>query len=545
MIQDGTPRYRPADPPVRTSAGVPADPFGPDDTTLVGRTLPGGLRVLERLGPTPEGTLYEAKYPTGLEVALLTLRPVAGGGNVSRRERLVRGMQIQHPNVAAMYELGELEDGSLYLVLEQLVGKPLSDVVAAGRVFALPEALDLALQAAAGLQAAHRAGFIHGNLSPDTMLVTRAPYGRDRVKLIGFVLEPADWRAGVAPPISGPVSARYASPERLVGDPPDERSDVFSLGAVLHHLLTGAPPDSGTVDRPVPKIARAVLGTAMSPAPAGRFHTISEFEAALERLAALAANPGGPRIRGRLILGAVGAGLALTTTGILLLPGVKRRAGSEERPVPVARTIDSTRTPPALSTDRRAPSDPRATGPPAPTASEARSLAPPTRNNPAGSTPAVASADPPPATRSRSDPSTIPGVETDRPLETGMVSTSPPDAPPPLTIQQRAQVFLRIGLDEALGLLGRPVHAIEGMTPLFLGLARSPFPASADTSRPVVRSVYMGPGERLILLDQQRLRPGSKAPAPTLTSWRIGAVVLYLHGEARPEVLRSLVKRVR
>jgi serine/threonine protein kinase len=546
-MQDGTPRYRPADPPVRTSAGAPAGPFGPHESTLVGRTLPGGLRVLERLGPTPEGTLYAAKYPTGLEVALLTLRPVAGGGSVSRRERLVRGMQIQHPNVAAMYELGELEDGSLYLVLEQLVGKPLSDLVAAGRVFALPEALDLALQAAAGLQAAHRAGFVHGNLSPDTILVTRAPYGRDRVKLIGFVLEPADWRAGVAPPISGPVSARYASPERLVGDPPDERSDVFSLGAVLHHLLTGTPPDSATSDRPVPKIARAVLGIAMSPAPAGRFHTISEFEAALERLAALTANPGGPRIRGRLILGTLGAGLALTTAGILLLPGAKRQAGREVRPVPVARTMDSARTPPGLSADRQVPSTPTATGPPAPTASETRSDAPRTRNNPAGGTrsPAVTRADPPSAPRSRSDTSTIARADTDRRLATGMVATPPPEPPPPLTIQQRAQVFLRIGLDEALGLLGRPVHAIEGMTPLFLGLARSRFPASADTSRPVVRSVYMGPGERLILLDQQRLRPGVKAPAATLTSWRIGAVVLYLHGEARPEVLRSLVRRVR
>jgi hypothetical protein len=61
----------------------------------------------------------------------------------------------------------------------------------------------------------------------------------------------------------------------------------------------------------------------------------------------------------------------------------------------------------------------------------------------------------------------------------------------------------------------------------------------------VVRSVYIGPNGSLILLDQQRIRPGAKVPAATATGWRIGDVMLYLHGEARPEVLRNLVRRVR
>ncbi|HEX6433217.1 MAG TPA: hypothetical protein VFZ87_03215, partial [Gemmatimonadales bacterium] len=71
------------------------------------------------------------------------------------------------------------------------------------------------------------------------------------------------------------------------------------------------------------------------------------------------------------------------------------------------------------------------------------------------------------------------------------------------------------------------------------------FPAYPDTGRPVVRSVYIGPNGGLILLDQQRIRPGEKVPAATSTSWRIGEVMLFLHGEARPEVLRNLVTRVR
>jgi hypothetical protein len=112
-------------------------------------------------------------------------------------------------------------------------------------------------------------------------------------------------------------------------------------------------------------------------------------------------------------------------------------------------------------------------------------------------------------------------------------------------MEERAQVYLRIGLDEARQQLGRPVHAIEGMTPLFLGLARSRFATYIDTARTVVRCVYMGADGRLILLDQQRIQPGWRVPVATATGWRLGDIMLHLHGEARPEILRSIKNRVR
>jgi hypothetical protein len=111
-------------------------------------------------------------------------------------------------------------------------------------------------------------------------------------------------------------------------------------------------------------------------------------------------------------------------------------------------------------------------------------------------------------------------------------------------MEERAQVYLRIGLDEASRLLGRPVHVIEGMTPSFLGLARSRFPGYTAAG-PAVRVVYIGPNGSLILLDQQRMRPGRREPAPSATRWRIGDVMLYLHGEAPPRVLRNFARRVR
>lgn len=123
----------------------------------------------------------------------------------------------------------------------------------------------------------------------------------------------------------------------------------------------------------------------------------------------------------------------------------------------------------------------------------------------------------------------------------------PPEAPPPpRTLEQRAQVYLRIGLDEAVKQLGRPVHVIEAMTPEFIGLTPGRLVAGADATRPVVRVVYLDTRGRLIMLDQQRMRTGQApgAPAGSLR-WTLGDVMLYLHGDPSTEVLRGLQRRVR
>jgi len=541
-----------ADLPLPTSPRGPVEQGSPGDSITVGRILPGGLRVLDSLGSTPEGPLYRAEYLTGVEVALVVLRPEADGSETSRRERIDQAMQIQHPNVAAVCDVGEVEDGSVYVVLEQLAGESLSTLLAAGHVFELPEAVDLVLQAAAGLEAAHRAGFVHGHLSPHTIVVRPAAYRRSEVKLIGFTLDPAFRQRGPKPPIPDEVSAGYASPERLVGHPPDERSDVYSLVAVLHHLLTGMPPGPGQVDRSLPKVARLVLETGLAPAPARRFQTIPELDEALKRLAAVAANPRKAMLRRGLLIGTVGAGLALVTGGVWLLAGSRWTATSEERAVPVSGTMDLGVAEPELPATREAPPAPAPARSRVPSPAAAGQDARRTRNSPADSdrSPAGASADQAPrAARPRSAPAALVDAGSDRPIETGMVPIPPPEEPsseelPPPTMEERAEVYLRIGLDEASRQLGRPVHAIEGLTPSFLGLARSRFPGYTSAG-PAIRVVYVGPDGNLILLDQQRIPPGRSAPPATPTRWRIGDVMLYLHGEVRPEALGSFARRVR
>ena len=126
-------------------------------------------------------------------------------------------------------------------------------------------------------------------------------------------------------------------------------------------------------------------------------------------------------------------------------------------------------------------------------------------------------------------------------------ASPPTSAPPQRTLEQRADTYMRIGLDEAARQLGRPVHVIEGLSPLFMGLAQGRTSPGADTSRPVVRVVYQDAQGRLILLDQQRLKAGqdTAAPAGGQPHWTMGEIQLHLHGEIGPEVLRTMRARVR
>jgi D-alanyl-D-alanine dipeptidase len=114
----------------------------------VGRTLRAGIRVRERLRDTPLGPLYRAEYPTGLEVAVVLLGSTSAdsGALALLRQRCRETIQIQHPNVAAILELSETDDGLVYVVAESLTGELLSETLARSGALPLGEAVDLCLQ---------------------------------------------------------------------------------------------------------------------------------------------------------------------------------------------------------------------------------------------------------------------------------------------------------------------------------------------------------------------------------------------------------------
>ncbi len=130
---------------------------------------------------------------------------------------------------------------------------------------------------------------------------------------------------------------------------------------------------------------------------------------------------------------------------------------------------------------------------------------------------------------------------------------TPPPAPVP-TIDQRSQIANRIGLDEAARQLGGPLHAIDGMSRLLVGVISPQLVPGTDTSRAVVRAVYVDRTGRLVFLDQQRVRPGQPDLPPPYTPragrngelrWMAGQVLVVLQSDQPTDSLRLLYRRIR
>jgi serine/threonine protein kinase len=328
--------------------GVHGPESSPCDQAHEGRTLPDGLRVLQALGPVSLGALYRAETPTHVEVDILFLDP---GVTARMRPQLSRAAIVNHPNVAAVRGVGQTPEGLCYVAFELLQGELLSQVLKVRQILPLTEAADLILQAAAGLHAVHVAGLLHGSLSPETILVTRTADHPPLVKLIRFGLMECGPEAD--------AGIRYAAPERLAGDPIDERSDVFSLGAVLFHLLAGAPPNTGLA-RPerVSDAAWSVISKALDPVPERRFPTVAAFAEALAQVTTRPRTWAWSRAaawRGRAA-GALAASLIVAVAGFWVMWHAQR-ARHDTAPVEAASARETDATP-EVQESARSPSPP-------------------------------------------------------------------------------------------------------------------------------------------------------------------------------------------
>jgi serine/threonine-protein kinase len=206
-----------------------------------GRVLAGRYRLVARLDRGGFGEVWRASDPLlGRDVAVKTLtfapRDQAGVKRFAREARALA--RLNHPNVVAVYDSG-LDDATGYLVMPLLAGPSLATLLAEKGPLPLEEAVDYAKQAAAGLEAAHKADLVHRDVSPANLILD----GAGTLKLVDFgVARFAD--ASTALTATGTVFATpgYVSPEQAAGRPADARSDLYALGCVLYALLAGSPP---------------------------------------------------------------------------------------------------------------------------------------------------------------------------------------------------------------------------------------------------------------------------------------------------------------
>ena len=192
------------------------------------------FKPIERIGGGSTGEVWRARDgQTGTEVALKMVNPTALGSAAtqSRAEREFKQlMRVSSPRVATIIDCGKLPDERLFVAMELFPCESLASVLRAGPVD-LETAKAMIAQVGQALLEAQKAGLVHRDVSPENVLV--GPNGD--VKVINFPL---------APPVTDKVAGdpAYVSPEQAQGKPADQRSNTYSLAAILYHMLTGEPP---------------------------------------------------------------------------------------------------------------------------------------------------------------------------------------------------------------------------------------------------------------------------------------------------------------
>jgi serine/threonine-protein kinase len=182
---------------------------------------------------------------TSAYVALKILRQTLEGDPAARqrfqREADVQAM-LRHRNVAALMETGITQYDEPYLVVELLRGKSLRGVIKSEGRVEPRRAASFAWQALQGLAAVHSAGVLHRDLKPANIMLEPSPGPIDRVVLIDFGFATFEGSAKLTQQGAVVGSLTYIAPERLRGEPIDQRSDLYAIGVILHELLMGRPP---------------------------------------------------------------------------------------------------------------------------------------------------------------------------------------------------------------------------------------------------------------------------------------------------------------
>jgi tRNA A-37 threonylcarbamoyl transferase component Bud32 len=288
----------------------------PPAASLSRRTL-GDYDILEEISRGAMGVVYKARHRhLGRVVAL----KVMIAGQDASQDQIVRfekearaAARLRHPNIVSIYDVG-CEDGKRFFTMDFIEGTPLDVLIARGKLTP-PQALDIAAEVGHALAYAHQRGVIHRDIKPSNIMIDSS--GRPQIMDFGLAKEiDGDTKFTRSGTTIGTPS--YMSPEQARGENTriDHRSDVYSLGAVLHEMLSGQPPFTGETmmnivmkvihDDPVPlrrinpKLHRdieTIVLKALEKEPSRRYASMQEFADDVRRYLAgemIAARPAGP-----------------------------------------------------------------------------------------------------------------------------------------------------------------------------------------------------------------------------------------------------------
>jgi hypothetical protein len=274
----------------------------------LGTLLDGKYKLEAPLGEGGMGTVYRATHlMLDKPVALKVIKgdPGRSPDVVRRFQREARAASnLNHPNIAAAYDLGQASDGTLYIAMELVRGHSLKEVIRTSGPLEAPRIGRILRQVASALAVAHRNGIIHRDLKPQNIMLATEPDGSEIAKLLDFGIAKTFDEHATQLTATGFVigTPQYMSPEQAAGRPIDARSDLYSLGIIMFEMLVGEVPFNDpstpallvkhlTEPAPVPSRRRpdlhitpeleAVALRCMEKDPAARYQSAEEFAAAL------------------------------------------------------------------------------------------------------------------------------------------------------------------------------------------------------------------------------------------------------------------------
>ncbi|MFZ1863714.1 MAG: protein kinase [Polyangiales bacterium] len=212
---------------------------------LLGQVIAGRYRLESQLGEGGMGVVYRARHVLiDRVVALKLIRPDLRG-ETHLRAWMVRearaANRVDHAHIVDIHDVGETEDGELYLVMEYLIGDSLSSQISQGPM-PIPRAVDILEQMTAALARAHDLGVVHRDLKSDNIMLTSRGGRKDFVKILDFGLAALTRDPRLAPKGAVFGTPEYMSPEQARGEDAVAGSDLYSLGILFFEMLTGRLP---------------------------------------------------------------------------------------------------------------------------------------------------------------------------------------------------------------------------------------------------------------------------------------------------------------
>jgi serine/threonine protein kinase/Tol biopolymer transport system component len=245
---------------------------------VIGRTVLR-YKIVEKLGGGGMGVVYKAEDLVLRRAVALKFLPPYLTQNDEMKERFMQealaASALDHPNLCTVYEMGESEDGRLFIAMAYYQGETLAARLTRGAL-PLADVLAIAEQAASGLAAAHRRGIVHRDIKPANLIVT----GEGLVKILDFGLAKLMGGMDLTRTGTSMGTPAYKSPEQTRGETVDQRTDIWSLGVVLYEMATGVRPFRGEYEH---ALAYSILNEDPRPPSELRSAVPADFDSIVER----------------------------------------------------------------------------------------------------------------------------------------------------------------------------------------------------------------------------------------------------------------------